>query len=117
MFLFRDTILQELTDLKYSLKKIKGVGLNKSKYIKNIIGLSTPYKIKNLNNYNINFLIYILKNLVLSNTRLKRIIDNNITRLINISSYRGVRHNLNLPVRGQRTRTNAGTQRSKRKNI
>jgi small subunit ribosomal protein S13 len=76
--------------------------------------LSNPFSSRNLNHYNINIILFLLKGLVLSDARIKRIIDNNITRLINIESYRGFRHKLNLPVRGQRTRTNAGIQRSKR---
>jgi small subunit ribosomal protein S13 len=45
---------------------------------------------------------------------LHRIVANNVKRLRDIGSYRGVRHKLNLPVRGQRTRTNARTKRGKR---
>jgi small subunit ribosomal protein S13 len=78
------------------------------------MGFAYPFFIKNLNYYNLNFLLYLLKGLVLSDTRIKRNIETNITRLISIESYIGARHKLNLPVRGQRTRTNAGTQRSKR---
>jgi small subunit ribosomal protein S13 len=78
------------------------------------MGLNYPYIIKNLNYYNLNFLLYLLKGLILSDTKIKRIIETNISRLITIYCYRGIKHKLNLPVRGQRTRTNAGTQRSKR---
>jgi small subunit ribosomal protein S13 len=45
---------------------------------------------------------------------LRRQIAQNITRLKNINSYRGLRHKQNLPVKGQRTRTNARTKRGKR---
>ncbi|MCL2280452.1 30S ribosomal protein S13 [Candidatus Saccharibacteria bacterium] len=45
---------------------------------------------------------------------LHRIVTNNVKRLKDISSYRGLRHKLNLPVRGQRTRTNARTKRGRR---
>ena len=45
---------------------------------------------------------------------LRRIIAGNIKRLKDINSYRGLRHKANLPVRGQRTRTNARTKRGKR---
>jgi small subunit ribosomal protein S13 len=45
---------------------------------------------------------------------LHRIVTNNIKRLKDIGTYRGLRHKLNLPVRGQRTRTNARTKRGKR---
>lgn len=45
---------------------------------------------------------------------LRRLVGNNIKRLKDINSYRGIRHKLNLPVHGQRTRTNARTKRGKR---
>lgn len=45
---------------------------------------------------------------------LRRIVGSNIKRLKNIKSYRGLRHMANLPVHGQRTRTNARTKRGKR---
>jgi len=48
---------------------------------------------------------------------LRREIQQNIRRLIDIGSYRGSRHRRNLPVRGQRTRTNARTRRGKRKTV
>jgi small subunit ribosomal protein S13 len=48
---------------------------------------------------------------------LRREVDMNIKRLIEIQSYRGMRHRRNLPVRGQRTRTNARTRRGARKTV
>ncbi|HVA67575.1 MAG TPA: 30S ribosomal protein S13 [Elusimicrobiota bacterium] len=48
---------------------------------------------------------------------LRREIQSNVQRLYEISSYRGFRHRRNLPVRGQRTRTNARTRRGRRKTI
>lgn len=114
MFLFRDTTLSEKKEIRSSLQQIYGIGLAKANLISIKIGLQYPYFASNLNLYNINLILYLLKGLVLSDTRIKRAIENNITRLITTASYRGSRHTLTLPVRGQRTRTNAGTQRSKR---
>ena len=48
---------------------------------------------------------------------LKRLLQQNIHRYIEIGSWRGVRHRRNLPVRGQRTRTNARTRRGRRKTV
>ena len=114
MFLFRDAILTEIKEIRVSLKSIYGVGWYKANFISIKLGLSNPFFSANLNDYNINIILYLLKGLVLSDTRIKRVIENNITRLININCYKGTRHVLTLPVRGQRTRTNAGIQRSKR---
>lgn len=48
---------------------------------------------------------------------LRREVDMNIKRLIEIGSYRGMRHRRNLPVHGQRTRTNARTKRGAKKTV
>jgi small subunit ribosomal protein S13 len=48
---------------------------------------------------------------------LRREVQSNIKRLIEIGSYRGLRHRRNLPVRGQRTRTNARTKRGPKKTV
>ena len=48
---------------------------------------------------------------------LRRELQGNVQRLAEIGSYRGVRHRRNLPVRGQRTRTNARTRRGRRKTV
>jgi small subunit ribosomal protein S13 len=48
---------------------------------------------------------------------LRRIVTSNIRRLKEIKSYRGLRHHLGLPVRGQRTRTNARTRKGKKKTV
>lgn len=55
-----------------------------------------------------------LKNLTLSEVRLNRVIGANIKNLIDINTYKGARHAMFLPVRGQRTRTNSGTRRNMR---
>jgi len=49
--------------------------------------------------------------------KLRKTVDLNIKRLVEVGSYRGVRHRRNLPARGQRTRTNARTKRGLRKTI
>jgi small subunit ribosomal protein S13 len=48
---------------------------------------------------------------------LRRQVNQNIRRLIDINCYRGVRHRRHLPVRGQRTRTNARTRKGPRKTV
>ena len=117
MFLFRDKILLDNIEIRCSLKNLYNLSWYKSNLIITIMGLSYPYFLKNLNYYNLNFLLFILKGLIISDTRIKRNVELNINKLITINSYRGIRHKFNLPVRGQRTRTNAGTQRSKRVKI
>jgi small subunit ribosomal protein S13 len=68
----------------------------------------------NLNFYNFSLLLFLLKLLVLNEVRIKRIINFNISKQIELETYHGIRHKMSLPVRGQRTRTNAHTRKSKR---
>lgn len=70
--------------------------------------------LKNLNSYLFFILTFLLKRLILSQVRIKRRTELDIVTKIETHSYAGLRHKLCLPVRGQRTRSNAGTQRSKR---
>lgn len=56
---------------------------------------------------------YINEHLVVEG-ELQRVVNGNIKRLKDIGSYRGLRHKLNLPARGQRTKTNARTRRGKK---
>lgn len=114
MFLFRDFTITEKKEIRASIKYVYGVGWWKANLISHKIGLSNPFPSNNLNDYYINFITYLLKGYILSDSKIKRIIDNNINNLLINSSYRGTRHKLTLPVRGQRTRTNSATQRSKR---
>lgn len=114
MFLFRDFTLSERKEIRACLKQIYGVGWYKANLIADLIGLSNPYFGRNLNDYLIFEILFLLKGLVISDSRIKRFVENNINRYLINSSYRGARHRLTLPVRGQRSRTNSATQRSKR---
>ncbi|BBA85244.1 30S ribosomal protein S13 [endosymbiont of Sipalinus gigas] len=98
-----------------SLTHIYGIGLSiaKSICIKSNISI---YKLtKNLSNCDIDNLKLEISKYTIEGD-LKRDISLNIKRLIDINSYRGLRHKKKLPVRGQRTRTNAKTIK-KNKNI
>lgn len=112
--LFRDTPLSLDKELKASLLSIYGVGYRKASVAIARSGLPFLIFFSNVNIYSYNLINYVLKILVRNDARIKRKITVNINKLIDSESYRGVRHKLNLSVRGQRTRTNAATQRSKR---
>lgn len=114
MFLFRDYTLNIKKEIRFALKDIYGIGLYKSNKIISKIGFSYPYFINNINSYQFSLITFLLKNLIVSEVRIKREIEVNILRLTDSFSYRGARHKMCLPVHGQRTRTNAGTQRTKR---
>jgi len=117
MFLFRDFTLNINKEVNFALKQIFGVGIHKSRFMTSRIGLSYPFFLKNINIFNFSLLLFLLKNLVISEVRIRRKSDMDINRLIDCISYRGIRHKMCLPVHGQRTRTNASTQRSKRMRV
>src|SRR6201992_4031812 len=114
MFSFRSHDLPLNRELRCSLQSIKGVGLRKSSFIASKFGFAYPFFIGNLNFYNFLLVSFLLKYLVLSEVRVKRILSLKIRELISMNSYRGTRHRDFLPVRGQRTRTNANIRKSDR---
>jgi len=115
MYKFRVTILNINKELVVALKSIWGLGWYKVNFVLNKIGFSFPFFINNLNFYFKELLFYYLDYALDSMARNKRLIALNIKKLIDLKTYRGIRHDRCLPVHGQRTRTNANTQRSKRR--
>jgi small subunit ribosomal protein S13 len=65
----------------------------------------------NLNNYYFMLLSFILDFFTWLEVRIRRVYNLNIKRLVDINAYKGLRHKDKLPVRGQRTRTNAKTKK------
>jgi small subunit ribosomal protein S13 len=114
--LFREGSLPE-REIRCSLRKIPGVGWRTAILAASKLGLSFPLHINQLNGYNFSFLSTIVKLGVVGHALVKRRVEFDIARLVGISGVKGLRHKLCLPVHGQRTHTNAGTQRSKRVHI
>jgi small subunit ribosomal protein S13 len=103
--------------LEVSLTYIYGVGRELSKQIIEKLGLSKDMRARELKEDDIARLNAILQSEYVVEGDLRRQIQNNIKRLVGIQCYRGIRHRLGLPVRGQRTRTNARTRKGKRKTV
>ena len=103
--------------LEVSLTYIYGVGRKLSNQIIEKLGLNKDMRAKELNEDDIARLNAILQSEYVVEGDLRRQIQNNIKRLVGIHCYRGIRHRLGLPVRGQRTRTNARTRKGKRKTV
>ncbi len=103
--------------LEVSLTYIYGVGRKVSNEIIAKLGLNPNARAHTLTEDNIAKINALLQSEYLVEGDLRRQIQNNIKRLISIHSYRGMRHRLGLPVRGQRTRTNARTRKGKRKTV
>jgi small subunit ribosomal protein S13 len=103
--------------LEVSLTYIYGVGRKLSCEIIEKLGLDPNMKASALGEDQVAQINAILQSEYVVEGDLRRQIQNNIKRLISIHSYRGLRHRLGLPVRGQRTRTNARTRKGKRKTV
>lgn len=103
--------------LEVSLTYIYGVGRRLSNEIIAKLGLDKNMRAHKLTQDDIARLNGLLQSEYVVEGDLRRQIQNNIKRLINIHSYRGTRHRVGLPVRGQRTRTNSRTRKGRRKTV
>ena len=103
--------------LEVSLTYIYGIGRKLSNQIIEKLSLSKDMRARELTEDQIAKLNAILASDYIVEGDLRRQVQNNIKRLIGIHCYRGLRHRLGLPVRGQRTRTNARTRKGKRKTV
>ena len=103
--------------LEVSLTYIYGVGRRVSLEILEKLGLSKDMRAAKLTQDDIAKINALLQDEYVVEGDLRRQVQNNIKRLISIHSYRGSRHRLGLPVRGQRTRTNSRTRKGKRKTV
>lgn len=103
--------------IEIALTYIYGIGLSRSKKILNKIKIHQDTKVKELNDTEITHLRNILENEYLIEGNLRRFESLNIKRLMEINCYKGKRHRLGLPLRGQRTRTNSRTRRGSKKTM
>jgi small subunit ribosomal protein S13 len=100
-----------------SLTYIYGIGKVTSQKILAATGIDESRRVKDLDEAEVTRLRdYIDRNHLVEGD-LRREVNMNIKRLIEIGCYRGMRHRRNLPARGQRTRTNARTRRGTRKTV
>lgn len=108
--------LQDNWRIEYALTRIKGIGWSLSKKILDLVDIKKDKRVSELTANELSKISSKLEEFP-TEGELLRIVRANITRLKNINSYRGVRHAKGLPVRGQRTRSNARTKRGKRRTV
>jgi small subunit ribosomal protein S13 len=107
-----ETKLPDNKSIYFSLTGIYGIGLYTSTLICKKLGFSLNFKTKNLDKDQILHMIKIINSLNLPlNNELKKLKTLSLKKLINIKAYRGLRRLKGLPVRGQRTHTNAKSSR------
>jgi len=99
------------------LTSIFGIGKSTSISILKRLGISEDKKVQDLTDDEVNHIRNIITGEIKVEGALKAEVQANIKRLMDIGSFRGKRHRRGLPVRGQRTKTNARTRKGKRKTV
>jgi small subunit ribosomal protein S13 len=108
------TNLNPTKKVRIALTQIFGIGPNKALQICDKLGISDTVKVTQLTKNQIDQIIKIINQSYLIDSELKRIIQRDVKSCLQIGCYRGFRHNEGLPLRGQRTHTNAKTCRRRR---
>lgn len=108
--------LPDTARIDYALTLLYGVGWPLSKKVLETVNIPQNKNVKELTDEELNHITKVLGGIIFEG-ELHRQTHENIQRLISIGAYRGLRHQKNLPVKGQRTRTNARTKRGKRKTV
>lgn len=103
--------------VEIGLTYIYGIGLHTSQQLLERTGINPDTRVRDLTDDEVTRLREIIDREMRVEGDLRREVAMNIKRLIDIGSYRGMRHRRGLPVRGQRTRTNARTRRGPKRAI
>ena len=103
--------------VEIALTYIYGIGVSRSKKILGKAGIDASVRVKDLSEEESNGIAKIIDAEGGVEGDLRKEIAMNIKRLMEIGSYRGMRHRRNLPVRGQRTHTNARTRKGPRRTL
>lgn|SRR5690554_6783769 len=100
-----------------ALTYIYGIGFSTSRKILEQTGVSPDTRVRDLTEDEVTRLREVIEKHHMVEGDLRRDVQANIKRLIDIGSYRGLRHRRGLPVRGQRTRTNARTRKGPKRTV
>ena len=103
--------------VEIGLTYIYRIGLTSSKRILKEAGVNPDTRVKDLTDDEVKELAQVISDTQMVEGDLRREIAMNIKRLQEIGCYRGIRHRKNLPVRGQKTKTNARTRKGPRKTV
>ena len=103
--------------IDYALTLLYGVGWSRAQNILNFAKVSKEKKVKDLTEEELKRIIVEIEKKYKVEGNLRQEIAENIKRLKNVACYRGLRHGRSLPVRGQRTKSNARTKRGRRKTV
>ncbi|MGY6276270.1 30S ribosomal protein S13 [Methylomonas sp. MgM2] len=99
-----------------ALTAIYGIGRQTARLICAQVGIPTTVKIKDLSEDQVESIRKVISTMTVEGD-LRREVSMNVKRLMDLGCYRGIRHRRGLPLRGQRTRTNARTRKGPRKPV
>jgi small subunit ribosomal protein S13 len=103
--------------VEIGLTYIHGIGRPSSKRILKEAGINLDTRVRDLTDDEVIKIRTVIESSQMVEGDLRREVALNIKRLVEIGSYRGIRHRKSLPVRGQRTRTNARTRKGKARTV
>ncbi|MBE9565615.1 MAG: 30S ribosomal protein S13 [Proteobacteria bacterium] len=103
--------------LEIALTYIYGIGRSTSSRILAETGVSADTRVRDMTEDEITRLRDVIERTLRVEGDLRRTVQSNIQRLVDIGCYRGIRHRRGLPVRGQRTRTNARTRKGPKRTV
>lgn len=103
--------------IRVALQSIYGIGSTSSKHIMAATGIAPSVRVKDLSEEQVGQIRDAIDKQYRVEGDLRREIQSNIKRLVEIGCYRGTRHRMRLPVHGQRTRTNARTKKGPKKTV
>ena|SRR3990167_4637890 len=107
-------VIPDKKQVHVALTYIYGIGSMSSKKILEKVKIEPTVRAKDLTDAEISKIQDEINNTLIVEGELQRVVSSNIKRLKDVNAYRGIRHKVGLPVRGQRTRTNARTKRGKK---
>ncbi len=107
-------VINKLKQIQISLTYVYGIGPKFAKDILEVAKIDPTVRVKELTDTEVSRIQDVINDKYIVEGDLQRIVTGNIKRLRDINSYRGLRHKAGLPVRGQRTRTNARTKRGRK---
>lgn len=110
-------ILPDNQRIDYGLTLLKGIGWTTSRKVLTQVGVGPQKRGKDLSEEELKKISVAIEKTYKVEGDLREEVTENIKRMREIGSYKGLRHAHNLPVRGQRTKSNARTKRGKRKTV
>jgi len=112
-----DIVVPDNKQVQVSLTYIYGIGDTRAREILNKAGIPLEKRVKDLSIEEIAKIGHVVQDNYQVEGELRRVVSQNIRRLIDIRCYRGIRHQKGLPVRGQRTRSNSRTKRCSKRTV